>query len=411
MNLKPYYNKSKSKDRMPSILDIIPVVIWVRHIMSFLDNSVEAWARYARAGLGRYLKPEELVEYRQSVPPDDIRDLTVFSGLTTLCMENTEVGAKESIRYISMFHSLRSLHLGDSEIDDNDLHELSKNRNITEIIMGHGNKVTNIGVEAISSSGNLETANFLGCTVTPSGLMALAAQSPKLQHLYMGGTAFTGVSIPHLNRDCPELRTLRIMRCDDIRNCEIGLMSLHKLTGLELFDCYDLNDGGVANIVSNCQAVSQLKLINCGGVTGASIHELTRLLDLTDLDISGCNSIHDGFEYQPEEYFRQLQNLTMANTDTLTEDMISVIVDMSPYLHHLDVSGSPLNGTGLAGLVVHKYICELYVAYCGVDIGLIVQLLQDNLSERGGSGDVRVNFDPDHHEHLMFSTDELFVHT
>ncbi|MBT7088704.1 hypothetical protein HN928_07060, partial [bacterium] len=153
----------------------------------------------------------------------------------------------------------------------------------------------------------------------------------NLPHLNLSGCYLTDASVEAIVRACPELRSLNLSGCTELRNPQI---KLKLLTHLDLSGCYDLTDAAIQAIVENCPNLINLNLNRCHQITDATVGIIAKNCPkLKSLNLNGCNL------KAPHIKSKSLTHLTLKGCHQITDEAIQAIAENCPNLISLDLNG------------------------------------------------------------------------
>lgn len=213
--------------------------------------------------IGKMTRLEELKLSRSTIQDDWLVYLTKLP-LKTLSLQGTLVTDK-AVPYILQMKKLNSLSIGDTELTDKGLKELSSSKSITHLKINLGRRITNDGIKYIGEMTQLEQLEL-----------------PSSKHL-------SGACLVYLK----DLRKLNFLNLDSmkIRSEDlVFLSSLKKLSILELSNS-GLTDKDAAEVAN----VASLEILSLRGsdITDKGLLSLLNLKRLKRLNIKDCPGVKE----------------------------------------------------------------------------------------------------------------------
>ncbi|GMH38152.1 hypothetical protein BSKO_06036 [Bryopsis sp. KO-2023] len=258
--------------------------------------------------------------------------LACFSSLTHLDINRSMGISDEGLVHLSGLTELTYLDIGRRQ----KLGWLSK-MGMPEQGTAKNKRITDAGVEHLTTLQKLEWLGLGHCAISMSGLDTLAG-FPVLERLDLGGCDITDSGLNAL-QNIPKLKFLSLRRCDSIR--DDGLMVLGELTnlvGLDLGGCSLITEEGVQYLCM-LQQLKTLDLASCRKIASSGLEHVGYLYALHHLDLSGMNELF-GYGMASLAELSQLWWLNLSGNKDLTDDG-------AKHLQHL----KRLKLLGLAGCV------------------------------------------------------------
>ena len=161
----------------------------------------------------------------------------------------------------------------------------------------------------------------------------------NLPHLNLSGCYLTDASVEAIVRACPELRSLNLSGCTELRNPQI---KLKLLTHLDLSGCYDLTDAAIQAIVENCPNLINLNLNRCHQITDATVGIIAKNCPkLKSLNLNGCNQITDAAIQAIAKIYPNLRSLDLSWCSKITYAAILAIARNCLHLISLNLNWGP----------------------------------------------------------------------
>jgi uncharacterized membrane protein HdeD (DUF308 family) len=244
------------------------------------------------------------------------------------------------VRPLGELRKLKKLGMGKTEVTDDSLVALSRNKMLEELIVD-SNRVTDIGIHAIANC-PLGFLDVKSTKITDEGIVALG-ECDSLYSLTISEAAMTDRGLAAIAK-LPQLYSLALL---DVEIDGSGFAAIGKQPQLERLIIFNtkLSDEGVA-LLAKIASVEALTISNSPLTDGAAEglkryykgNAITlRNVGLTDNSLIALCSIPS------------LRTLTMARTNVTGEAVWQL--SHFPQILWLDLSGSPITDSGFAAIV------------------------------------------------------------
>lgn len=209
---------------------------------------------------------ETLKLIRCTITSEILREIGMFSDLTSLSLKETGGFLAQDVRHLSSLTKLQSLDVSDHAV--------------------RIGRITLTALQEIAKIGTLTHLDISRCpNINNTSLLHLAPLKNLLSLDHHDPTFLTGIGLQNLAQAVPALNHLGINRCIHLQNADLrNLQAFKKLTSLDI-EHAGVNDEGLGHIV---RVVSLIKL-NLSGSQGywdAGFAQLGELKNLRTLQIT-----------------------------------------------------------------------------------------------------------------------------
>jgi serine/threonine protein kinase len=238
---------------------------------------------------------------------------TACPDLEELHLRHTGI-TNEGLKYIAKMPSLKRLNLSYTKVDDGGMDDVGRMTSLDELSLSR-TAVTDSGLAKLHKLKNLKLLFMINLYVSDESV-ALLANLPKLQHLNIGQTKFTGASFSKLPS------SLRSLGAYDLAVTDDDVAQLKRKTRLIALD---LTGSGITDkSLDTILAMKQLEALVIGR-TRIGAEGMMRLKELPNLRSLTLNDLH------------------------VTKDVVRNLAKL-PQLQAIDLSNSSISDDGIAEL-------------------------------------------------------------
>ena len=191
-----------------------------------------------------------------------------------LGLQGTPISDK-AIRYILMIPTLDTLEIGDTDVTDEDLKQLSESRSIRHISLSVGKRITNAGIRHISKMTQLVSLELDDSTSVDGRCIAYLTDLKNLNRLNLEGASLTEDDLRHL-------ASFKHLRKLNLSNCQLSDSSLDEVTKVRSLQVLNLAGNNISNkgvsSLSKLTNLIHLTIKACPNVTGNSVRQLQATL-------------------------------------------------------------------------------------------------------------------------------------
>jgi hypothetical protein len=175
------------------------------------------------------------------------------------------------------------------QITDGGLAALSKLTELRTLSVACCYELTDASIKQLHG---LHALHMDGCSqITDRAFAGIAARMNALNTLSAGGCFnLTDASLAELMR-CPELRTLNVRACIELRGGFEHATCSRTLLTLDMSSCVQLQDASVLNALRTLTSLRSLSLSNCHRLSGIVLDAVAQMPSdacLVELDLRGC---------------------------------------------------------------------------------------------------------------------------
>lgn len=196
---------------------------------------------------------------------------------------------------------------------------------------------------------SLQKMNLSKSTLSDIALVRLLVNTPSLRHIDLYKCSnLSEASVIILSTLCPKVQKVDNLSITSFSTANFeSLSKCRELRSLTSYSHHNqnpdeilaLNDVGVYKLVSVCQSIQHLDLIQCTNITDTSlVHLSANCLNLIDLRLDGCKLITDTGLSKLAQGVPNLSLLSLAGCIRLTDAGITAIANGCPALKTLDIS-------------------------------------------------------------------------
>ncbi|XP_033632097.1 F-box/LRR-repeat protein 17-like [Asterias rubens] len=260
---------------------------------------------------------------------------------------------------------------GCDRIDDQVAAQFPQLPLLKKLNLSHCTKMTDEAVLLIAQGCLvLEELNVDGIPwITDRAIELLAAdRSGTLRAVYLDGAELTDLSIKYLI-GCPSLHTLSLSFCEQLTDTALSMLqkvnslrhlrlrrgveftedalcsffsrgNVQSLSFLDLSECSELTDKGVANIAHRCSQLSNLALCWCWNVSDAGIDEIVQhCSELKYLDIVGLDKVKGQCFTRIPDALPRLTFLDLRQCNLINDTILIDLVKTKPGLNIINYYG------------------------------------------------------------------------
>jgi Leucine-rich repeat (LRR) protein len=221
--------------------------------------------------------------------------------------------------------------------------------------------VTDDGIRHIAKLTDLEELDMFGCSVGNLG-QAYLADLTNLKHLKLGGVG-TEAGLRHLAK-MTQLESLSIGYGSGYPVSEVGLQYIEAMKGLRRLrlDGCEVNDRGL-EIIGGLNQLESLRLKN-GTMSDAGMAACTGLANLRSLDLENCGQLGDATVAQLTGMVK-LGYLNLSGT-RLTDDSVEHLRALEQ-LSSLSLSSTKISNAGVKALPPLSRLTQLILDETAID--------------------------------------------
>ena len=208
----------------------------------------------------------------------------------------------------------------------------------------------------------LKILSLIACKKLTDRSARVIGSLRSLEWLDVSGTAFTDKGVKFLAAS----QRLKGLGLRNVRVTDVGMKDIALLSRLEHLDLGNtaITDLGLASLAS-LQHLRFLSLSDCS-VSGNGLRHMVGSQNLEELDLGYTELSDDDINFIST--FPQLRKLSLRSTRVSTMKRLRI----KTQLHHLDLSGTAITDSGLAGLAECPCLVSLNVSFTKTtDKGLV----------------------------------------
>ena len=251
------------------------------------------------------------------------------------------------------YRDLRVLNLEScATIDDDGMHHLNMCSSLEDLNINHCNGVSDAGMKILVQGSEKKIFRrllFYIKRVTDVGVLDVASQCPKLQHICAAN--ISGVGFEALAACCKDLRSVKFSDGVDWK-CLPHLAT----------------DGGLTALSTGCKNLDRI-MLNAGNITYAGLNNLGACLH--SIILLGCIMLTDEGLLCLAERCPKLRMLDLVGCNKITD--AGLLHFTCPDLQHINVSSSMITDTGIHSLVTGSpCLQEVFLNNCQAisDVGV-----------------------------------------
>lgn len=220
-----------------------------------------------------------------------------------------------------------------------------------ELIQCYGDEVTAAGLTYLFKhcTNSLLKLRFSRCSrgqLTGDNILLASTVCRNLTHVDASWCTVTDSGLSAIAKSCDRLESLCLNGCGLI--ADNGLKTLATLHGkslkeLEMFGCFNITSRGIRHLASICQNLRTLQLGQCYRITDSCIAQVSSsLCCVENLDLRGCKQIKDTCIEKIVNHCSRLQTLALANCPNISNNAMQKIASTLPGIRSIDVCGCRL---------------------------------------------------------------------
>jgi len=138
----------------------------------------------------------------------NLDDLSTLPRLRWLCLEVNTISGSDFI-FDEGFHSVESLHLRGTDVDDGNLFGINKLQRLRNLSLPN-TSISDTGLEAIGYNPRLESLSIAGTGISDASIDTIITLG-SLRRLDVAGSQISDAGITRLKKELPELESLMRM--------------------------------------------------------------------------------------------------------------------------------------------------------------------------------------------------------
>lgn len=220
-----------------------------------------------------------------------------------------------------------------------------------ELIQCHGDQVTAAGLSYLfkECTDSLLKLRFSRCSrgeLTGDNILLASTVCRNLTHVDASWCTVTDSGLSAIAKSCDRLESLCLNGCGLIADNGLKtLATLHykSLKELEMFGCFNVTSRGIRYLANICRNLRTLQLGQCYKITDSCIAEVSsNLCCVENLDLRGCKQIKDTCIEKIVDNCSRLQTLALANCPNISNNAMQKIASTLPGIRSIDVCGCKL---------------------------------------------------------------------
>ncbi|BBN12882.1 F-box and leucine-rich repeat protein 2/20 [Marchantia polymorpha subsp. ruderalis] len=203
-----------------------------------------------------------------------------------------------------------------------------------------------------SSCRQLRSLKMEACNlVTDKGLGLLANGCMSLEELDLTDTHINDEGLKYLAR-CTALRSLKLGYCLNLTDKGVGYIaaSCCNLREIDLYRSTGIGDAGISALANGCRRLRVMNLSYCARITDASLHSISQLRDLNNLEIRACSLVTSVGLCSIAAGCKKLLELDLKHCVSIDDKGLIAIAQNCPNLRQVNLSFSPVGDEGLAAI-------------------------------------------------------------
>ncbi|GAB1598789.1 uncharacterized protein LOC115212428 [Argonauta hians] len=283
--------------------------------------------------------------------PDEIW-LQIFSNLSNHARYHCALVSKRFNRIIQDESLWHSISLEKKCLQDDWLLRISQlHPSRLEFIQCHGDKVTAAGLNYLfkECANSLMKLCFSRCSrgeLTGDKILHASTVCHNLTHVDASWCSVTDSGLAAIANSCDRLESLCLNGCGLMSDNGLKiLVSKHSksLQVLEMFGCFNITSRGIRHLASVCTNLRTLQLGQCYKLTDSCIAEVSSsLCCVQNLDLRGCKQIKDSCIEKIVANCSRLHTLALANCPNISNNAMQKIASTLPGIRSIDVCGCKL---------------------------------------------------------------------
>ncbi|KAL2629683.1 hypothetical protein R1flu_014369 [Riccia fluitans] len=252
-------------------------------------------------------------------------------------------------------------------------------RNLQDLDFTCCRELTDLAITSVAACcKNLRSLKMESCSlVTDKGLALLGSNCTALEVVDFTDCNITDEGLKHLAA-CTGLRTLKLGYCLNITDKGIKYIAsrCNNLREIDLYRSVEVGDSAVSSLAYGCPRLRSINLSYCTKITDASLHSISKLRDLTQLEVRACSLLTSAGFVSIAGGCRKLLELDIKRCTSVDDNALLAIAYGCPNLREVNLSYCRITDIGLMAIARLSFIQNLKLLHLkGVSLDGLVEAL------------------------------------
>lgn len=260
-------------------------------------------------------------------------------------LHNVVQSVRKADSYFDYYNLVKRLNLSTlaNEVSDGTLQPLASCKRVERLTLTNCSKITDLSLtQMIEGNRSLLALDVTGLdSLTDKSMVTLANNCIRLQGLNITNCKkLTDDSLELVARSCRHVKRLKFNGCSQLtdRSIMAFAMNCRHILEIDLHGCGLLEDESITALISEGPHLRELRLQHCSLITDNAFlrlpndktYDSLRILDLTD-----CTNLLDAGVAKIVQAAPRLRNLVLAKCRYLTDRAVLAITRLGKNLHYI----------------------------------------------------------------------------